>query len=162
MSQLANVHQQVVPMRTACALPLDNVTFCSPNCLFSKPSNICVSAPQYSKVILRAREKLKEFEWKWTWEPRDSGLRGFILFCMCAISCTTRYKIVRNKEQFLANLSSLIHVRWLRKGPSNFLRALKIIEHQHRHDLRQCLKLDILGNPLSWLMGSLRPRKLGG
>lgn len=64
MSQLAHVHQQVVPMRTACALPLNNVTLCSPNCLFSKPSNICTSAPQYSKVIFKAERNSRNLERK--------------------------------------------------------------------------------------------------
>ena len=62
MSQLANVHQQVVPMRIALALPLDNVTLCSPNCLFSKPSSSCLSAPQYRKVILKAERSSRNLE----------------------------------------------------------------------------------------------------
>lgn len=64
MSQLAHVHQQVVPMRTARALPLNNVTLCSPNGLISKPSSIFTSAPQYSKVIFRAKRSSRNLERK--------------------------------------------------------------------------------------------------
>lgn len=95
MSQLANVHYQVVPMRTADALPPNNVTLCSPNCLFSKLSNIGMSEAQCSKVIpitLRAGGKLKEVEWNWTGATYNGGVRAFILFCTGVYWLTIRSK----------------------------------------------------------------------
>lgn len=108
MSQLANIHQQVVPMRTAHALPLDNVTLCFPHCLFSKPSNIFLSAPQNSKVILRAERssrnlndsRLENLE---TVDPEDS----YYFVCVLLQAQSGTNEAVKKQRAILATFIQL-------------------------------------------------------
>lgn len=109
MSQLAEVHQQVAPIRTARALPLGSVTPWSPNCLFSKPSNVYVSASQYSKVILRSERSSRNLDETGFGSLKTVDWQDSYYFVCVSFHAQSRIEeVVRGQRNFIYLVGSML------------------------------------------------------